>query len=45
MDMKMIRPIRCESGYEQRLKEIERYFENEPQPEIAEAERFITVWP
>ena len=45
MDMSMIRPIRSESGYEQRLEEIERYFENEPQPETAEAERFITVWP
>ena len=28
----MIRPIRSEGDYDAALKEIERYFENEPEP-------------
>ena len=40
MAKKMIRPIRSESDYEAALKEIERYFENEPKPGTPEADRF-----
>ena len=36
----MIRPIRSEADYDAALKEIERYFENEPQPGTLEADRF-----
>ena len=37
---KMIRPLRSEADYEAALDEIERYFENEPKPDTAEADRF-----
>jgi HTH-type transcriptional regulator / antitoxin HigA len=36
----MIRPIRSEADYDASLKEIEQYFENEPQPGTLEADRF-----
>jgi HTH-type transcriptional regulator/antitoxin HigA len=36
----MIRPIRSEADYDAALKEIERYFENEPQPGTPAADRF-----
>jgi HTH-type transcriptional regulator/antitoxin HigA len=36
----MIRPVRTESEYEGALDEIERYFDNEPKPGTAEADRF-----
>ena len=36
----MIRPLRSEADYEAALDEIERYFENEPKPDTAEADRF-----
>lgn len=35
-----IRPIRNEAGYDAALKEIERYFEREPEPGTPEADRF-----
>ena len=40
MAKKMIRPIRTEAEYDEALDEIERYFENEPQPGTPEADRF-----
>src|ERR1700681_1163125 len=40
MAKKMIRPIRTETEYNEALKEIERYFENEPKPGTPEADRF-----
>lgn len=36
----VIRPIRNEAGYDAALKEIERYFEREPEPGTPEADRF-----
>jgi hypothetical protein len=36
----MIRPIRTEAEYDAALEEIERYFENEPKPDMPEADRF-----
>ena len=36
----MIRPLRSEGDYDAALEEIERYFENEPKPGSAEADRF-----
>jgi len=36
----MIRPIRNETEYDDALEEIERYFENEPKPGTADADRF-----
>jgi HTH-type transcriptional regulator/antitoxin HigA len=39
--MKMnIRPIKSEADYDWALKQIERYFEKEPQPGSPEADRF-----
>jgi HTH-type transcriptional regulator/antitoxin HigA len=35
-----IRAIRTEADYDWALKEIERYFENEPEPGTPEADRF-----
>jgi HTH-type transcriptional regulator / antitoxin HigA len=35
-----IRPIRTEADYDAALKEIEQYFENEPEPGSIEADRF-----
>ncbi|MGH6976677.1 MAG: helix-turn-helix domain-containing protein, partial [Stellaceae bacterium] len=35
-----IRPIRNEAGYDSALKEIERYFEREPERGTPEADRF-----
>lgn len=35
-----IRPIRTEADYDAALKEIEQYFEIEPEPGSAEADRF-----
>ena len=40
MAKRMIRPIRTEAEHREALKEIERYFENEPKPGTAEADRF-----
>jgi HTH-type transcriptional regulator/antitoxin HigA len=40
MAKKVIRPLRSESDYDAALKEIERYFENEPKPGTPEADRF-----
>ena len=40
MAKKMIRPIRTETEYDEALDEIERYFDNEPKPGTAEADRF-----
>jgi HTH-type transcriptional regulator / antitoxin HigA len=40
MAKKMIRPIRSEADYEAAVKEIERYFENEPKPGTPEGDRF-----
>jgi HTH-type transcriptional regulator/antitoxin HigA len=40
MAKKMIRPIRSEADYEAAVDEIERYFEHEPKPGTAEADRF-----
>ena len=37
MAKKMIRPIHSEADYDAALKEIERYFENEPEPGTPEA--------
>jgi HTH-type transcriptional regulator / antitoxin HigA len=35
-----VRPIRTEADYDAALKEISQYFENEPEPGTAEADRF-----
>ena len=43
MAKKMIRPLRSEAEYDAALKEIERYFENEPKPGTPEADRFDLV--
>jgi HTH-type transcriptional regulator / antitoxin HigA len=40
MAKKVIRPIRSEADYDTALEEIERYFENEPEPGTPEADRF-----
>ncbi|HMA71895.1 MAG TPA: transcriptional regulator [Xanthobacteraceae bacterium] len=40
MAKKMIRPHLSEADYDAALKEIERYFENEPKPDTPEADRF-----
>ena len=40
MAKKMIRPLHSEADYDAALKQIERYFENEPKPGTAEADRF-----
>ena len=40
MAKKVIRPLRSEADYDTALKEIERYFENEPKPGTWEADRF-----
>ena len=40
MAKKIIRPLRSESDYDAALKEIERYFENEPKPATPEGDRF-----
>ena len=40
MAKKMIRPLHSEADCDVALKEIERYFENEPKPGTAEADRF-----
>jgi HTH-type transcriptional regulator / antitoxin HigA len=40
MAKKMIRPLRTEADYDAALEEIERYFEHEPKPGTAEADRF-----
>ena len=40
MAKKMIRPLRSEADYAAALKQIERYFENEPKPGTPEADRF-----
>jgi HTH-type transcriptional regulator / antitoxin HigA len=40
MARKMIRPLRSEADYDAALKEIERYFEDEPKPGTSEADRF-----
>jgi HTH-type transcriptional regulator / antitoxin HigA len=40
MAKKMIRPLRSEADYEAALDEIEHYFDNEPNPGTAEADRF-----
>jgi len=36
----MIRPLRSEADYDAALEQIERYFENEPEPGTPEADRF-----
>ncbi len=40
MAKKMIHPLRSEADYDRALREIERYFENEPKPGMSEADRF-----
>jgi HTH-type transcriptional regulator / antitoxin HigA len=40
MAKKMIGPLRSEADYEAALDEIEHYFDNEPNPGTAEADRF-----
>jgi HTH-type transcriptional regulator / antitoxin HigA len=40
MAKKMTRLLRSEADYNVALKEIERYFENEPKPDTAEGDRF-----
>jgi HTH-type transcriptional regulator/antitoxin HigA len=40
MAKKMIRPLRSEADYDSALSEIERYFDKEPIPRSAEADRF-----
>src|SRR6202007_3361196 len=40
MAKKIIRPLHSEADYDAALKEIERYFENEPKPGTAEADHF-----
>jgi HTH-type transcriptional regulator / antitoxin HigA len=36
----MIRPLRSEADYDAALKEVERYFENEPKQGSPEVDRF-----
>jgi HTH-type transcriptional regulator/antitoxin HigA len=38
--MMEFRPIRTEADYDAALKEIEGFFDNEPEPDSAEADRF-----
>jgi HTH-type transcriptional regulator/antitoxin HigA len=40
MAKKMIRPLRTEADYDEALEEIEHYFEHEPKPGTADADRF-----
>src|SRR5260221_9292505 len=40
MAKKMIRPLHSEAEYDAALKQIELYFENEPEPGTPEADRF-----
>ena len=40
MAKKVVRPLHSEADYDAALEEIERYFENEPKPGTAEADRF-----
>ena len=40
MAKKFIRPLRSERDYDAALKEIEQYFEHEPKPRTAKADRF-----
>jgi HTH-type transcriptional regulator / antitoxin HigA len=40
MAKKVIRPLRSEADYDAAIEEIEHYFENEPKPDTAEADRF-----
>ena len=40
MAKKMIRPVRTDMEYHEALEEIERYFDNAPEPGTAEADRF-----
>ena len=40
MAKKLVRPLRSEADYEAALEEIEQYFEREPKPGTAEADRF-----
>jgi HTH-type transcriptional regulator / antitoxin HigA len=40
MAKKMIRPLRSEVDYDAALEQIERYFENEPNPGTPEADHF-----
>lgn len=40
MAKKIVRPLRSQSDYETALKEIERYFEDEPKHGTPEADRF-----
>ena len=40
MAKRMIRPVRTEAEYDAALEEIEQYFDREPKPGTAEADRF-----
>jgi len=40
MGKRVIRPLRSEAGYDAALRQIERFFENEPRPGTPEADRF-----
>jgi HTH-type transcriptional regulator/antitoxin HigA len=40
MTKKVIRQLHLEADYEAAIDEIERYFDNEPKPGSAEADRF-----
>jgi HTH-type transcriptional regulator/antitoxin HigA len=40
MAKRTIRPLRSETDYDAALKEIERYFDREPEPGSADADRF-----
>jgi len=40
MGKRVIRPLRSEAGYDAALRQIERFFENEPKPGTPEADRF-----
>jgi HTH-type transcriptional regulator/antitoxin HigA len=40
MGRKVVRPLRSEADYDAALDEIERYFDDEPKPGGAEADRF-----
>ncbi|HEY2246381.1 MAG TPA: hypothetical protein VGH70_02955 [Bradyrhizobium sp.] len=40
MAKETIRPLNSEADYEAAIDDIERYFDNEPQPGSAEADRF-----